>query len=241
MTFEQQFAAHRKACVQRHHNAECDGLEQVALALAKGDTHPMLRDAAEKHLSDCSLCRQAMLMLAAEPSAPVAKTASAWHHWFWIATSVAAMCLLVLALPQDTPLQIKGSKDRFEVMLSRDGAVLHVTPQTQLRTGDRLTFFYSTKRPGYLNLLAVDAAGKSNVLFSGEIASGLNTPLSNGGIASPGIGCEWFVAVFSDSPLTIQTQTLSELATLAQRTDKACNFKPFIVGARNVSVLPVRR
>jgi len=242
MTFEQQFVAYRKTRLQRHQNAECDGLEQVALALTQSDTHPALREAAEQHLSNCSLCRQAMLILAAEPAIGVVEPKNFWPHWLWIATSVAAVCLLVLVWPQDTPLQIKGGSDRFEVMLSRDGAVLHVIPQMQLHTDDRLSFFYSAQRSGYLKLIAVDAAGKSNLLFSGEIISGLNMPLSRGGIASPGIGCEWFVAIFADAPLPIKDEDLAlQLTTLAQHTNKMCSFKPSIVGARNVFILPIRR
>ena len=89
------------------------------------------------------------------------------------------------------------------IAVERGGERFTAREGDRLQAGDRLGFFYSASKPGYLAFFNLDASGKASVLFpsgaqkSGRIEAGQERPLVDGGVVRGGDPCEWLVAFFS--------------------------------------------
>ncbi|MFT7622805.1 MAG: hypothetical protein ACI9WU_001980 [Myxococcota bacterium] len=135
--------------------------------------------------------------------------------------------------------------DRLSVAVKRDEQRWRLVPGERLIAGDTIALFYSTDSAGHLTVVHVDSAGEPTLLApAGEANAmamdvGRDVMLADGGVLEDGEGCEWFVAVFSDEPLSVGA--VERAVRDAERDDDACVLNAEVPGARALVNLPVRR
>ncbi len=156
--------------------------------------------------------------------------------------------------PTDAPPGLLAQRvvgDSLSVLVDRPNAAgelrsLAAVSGQRLEDADQLRLSYSAKRSGRLSLVWVDGAGSVTVLRPGELApsaeisAGEDRPLEPALRVTPGTGCEWLVAVFSDQPL--QPEYLTLALQHAPRPAEACSLElADLPGARHVEVMAFRR
>ena len=250
----------------KFNESECDHTMLVAAAVA-GVADSNEAAAAEMHLATCSECRAAVLLLLGIESQMKAtsKAASfapyqpririALRPYFWIVAATAVLVLAVVvfrsasrqAAHPEAALSIKGTADLLDVAVKRGAAEFTARPLDRLAEGDKLGFFYSSTRDGFLAVFNIDNDNSVTRLYpaleahSASIGQASHTPLPDGAFVRDGLGCEWIVAVFSDKALDLEK--ISELLRGADTTDSpaTCPLTVHVPGARTVVVLPLRR
>jgi hypothetical protein len=180
------------------------------------------RDEVNRHLAGCPSCREEWE--AFERVAPVWESAGAgsaggsWLRVWWTAprllavASAAAVALLLLLVPfggRDTEEDRLHPKGAWQLMAAgeRGGNSFRVVDGTTLQVGDRLGFFYTADKDGFLMVGYVDARGEFVRLYpalqeGGAAArAGKDLRLSDGALIIPGQGCEWILGLFSERPI----------------------------------------
>ncbi len=189
------------------------------------------------------------------PAPPPAPTSRAW---IWpSATAVALAAVLVLTVtgqwttPTAPPIHLtpKGAPvaeppaapdDILHVAAEREGKRWRLRNGETVRAGDALGFFYTAESPGWLLLSHVDEAGETTALYpargqaSGQIAPGAEVPLADGAVLAQGDGCEWLVAVFTDTPLT--RRDVDQALAKAAREANGCELQLDVPGARTAAI-----
>jgi len=139
----------------------------------------------------------------------------------------------------------KGATDRVTLAVQRGTKWSLARPGDRLLPGDQFGFFYTASAPGYLAVLHVDESKEPFVLHpldgerSAPAPAGENVRVEGGGEMTAGKGCEWFVTVFSDTPL--RTDDLKDRLRRATLDAAACELGIEVPEARTVRVFPVRR
>ena len=121
-----------------------------------------------------------------------------------------------------------------------------VNPSASLRV-DSIMERVSSERNGYLAVFSSDNREEVALLYpagglsSAPILSGYKSPLVDGAVVGEGQGCEWLVAVFSDTPLKVKDMTRAIKTAQRAMKDDTCELKVVVKNARNVRILPVKR
>lgn len=115
-----------------------------------------------------------------------------------------------------------------QLLAARGGFALHVgvlrgahtfraSPGDVLREGDRLGFFYSAPRDGFLRVVYIDSNRRVTTIVGGEgtelreVSAGSEVRLDAGATLRDGLGCEVIVAVFSpDATGAVEAERLLE-------------------------------
>ena len=241
----------------------CDSLELLAAAYQ----HPgnaMARDNASRHLSTCENCRRTVLACEVpdeEDRKPRAKKSEIVYiesHPTWRFVAIAAAILLLIlssflvvsklsSVSTVESMATKSGSDRIYVAARRRDSEFLVRSMDRLEKGDQIGLFYSTEKSGYLMVLNLDEAGTVNRLYpvrgskSARVEAGTKVPLPDGGLVETGAGCEWFIAVFSDVPLSQSEMNASLSAARMAPVVLDCHLDITIPQARTVEILPVRR
>ena len=241
----------------------CPELESIALTISGAATRQQAK-AARIHLQQCDLCAEAVMLLSGA-SGRQRHTATAWRRLknFWThpapglrfsrlsLAGLSAVAVLVVAIVflgkgvEKSELIPKGSLYDIHLAVERGGKRFRAREMDKLQEGDKVGFFYSAPRQGYLAIVDVDADGKASVVFptgkkySERIEPGTEQPLPPGGIVREGRRCEWLVGVFSDSPLAVKK--IVNLLSNSQRELNTCTLEARIEHARFVRVLSFRR
>jgi len=154
-----------------------------------------------------------------------------------------------LVTPELPGLMPKGGEavevvDRFSVAARRADREWIVVDGDRLAAGDIVGFFASMTRPGYVLVAHVDhdrsvtllypAAGTASVWRD----SGPDQALSDSARVGPATGCNWFVAVFSDAP--VSADRVRRAVDAAER-GAGCALRLTVEGARTLEVLAVDR
>ena len=128
--------------------------------------------------------------------------------------------------------------------IQRGDAKYKLRPMARIKRGDIIGLFYSATKTGYIAVFSHDQARRTTLLYpsrrteSASIAAKHQAPLPDGAVVEQGTGCEWFVAVFSDKPLSLKT--LSAQIAESHHVNNSCNLILDIKDARTVRVLPLR-
>lgn len=251
------FRFRKRINTEAHHN-EILMLAKVLSGVADEET--VIR--AERHLAECETCRKTLLCvhLFDKSVAEVSSSAepviipSARNRYLRLG-AVAAILVVALSVfffnllngPQhneEDQFLIKGATDRLYVGINRKNRVFRAARLQQLKRGDRLGFFYSSEKAGYLAVLNRDGQGKVSVLYppkgdiSGAVEKGEDISISDGAVVEEGARCEWIVGVFSDTPLYLDMVSKKiENGTV----NGQCNLDLQIEKARTISILPFKR
>ena len=245
----------------------CPDLESVALTLS-GHANAAEIGIANRHLEQCGACREALLVLSdltakgVVPPLVVPPTAHATGRNRWTISFstqkalLAAAAMIALAVgayfawPEkstlpDADLVVKGTGDELFVGIRRDAAEFLVRPGQKLVEGDQVGLFYSTEASGYLAIYNLDDTGAATLIYpagqtrSARISAKRRAPLPDGAEVGKGSGCEWFIAIFSDSEFDLETtaQTLEQ----AKLSSPPCALKVDLPVARSVRIVPLTR
>lgn len=124
-----------------------------------------------------------------------------WWPVFLGAALSALVAVIVLRPPPEEP-KLKG--DAFHLFLKRGEAeAVAVKMDQSVRPGDQLRFSYQATLDGFLVVLELDGTEQVEVRSSGEVSVGAR--VLPGAIALDGsAGPEWFVSVFSPTPLDVE-------------------------------------
>jgi hypothetical protein len=225
-------------------DAEHRETELLARVVA-GNDDPDLRARATDHAVRSRELTEALLLASGTTALPQISRGTR-RGLILIGGAIAALVLMSLpslfsvSPDQRSVLMPKGMEDRLDVAAQRGEQRFRLRANDSIRAGDRLGFFYSARRPGYLTLLSIDDAGVFSVLQSTmSIEPGREVPLRDGAVADEGKGCEWIVAVFSDVPIPIDD--MRKQIETASRSTAGCTLAPTISGARSVRVIPLVR
>lgn len=193
---------------------------------------------------------------------------SPWSHAATAALAAAAAVLIVLAVPRGgeappggepaapgaTPEALggelipKGYIDQLHVAVQRGPNRFTVNPGDPLKTGDIIGLFYSTDSPGHLAIVHLDEQRVVTPLYPGigkasaQIRPGDKVALPDSAVLEEGEGCEWFIAVFSDEPIALESlgNSLRQSASFT-RADPACKLRASVDGARSIQVFEIKR
>ena len=249
----------RRGADLRAHEVEIELLANVITGVADAKT----KERVNRHLESCAECRETLVTLhwsdsterGSLPSAssdPMRNKHSTSQIAKWAAISAAAVLIITFAwlllyrnnktLPSDnTMMEIKGQDDNLAVVVGRGASRYILQPLDRLETGDQLGIFYSTNRPGYLMVMALDASGAISLLSPAErsescpIETGENISLPDGAKVEAGSGCEWVIGVFSDTALTVKEVTRAIQHRI--QTDRRCGIDIKMKAARSIRVL----
>lgn len=194
------------------------------------------------------------------------RTSVRWGRLLALAAAglLAGGAALLLSRPADGPLTPKGgpdgdgvevvgvhggedAADALHVAVMRDGVAFRASAGARVVEGDVLRLFHSSRAPGFLLVVNVDAAYERTVLLphegerSAPIAAGAEVALPGGALVGEGSGCEWLIAVFSDAPLAVDAVDAAIAEARAVGDPGACELRVAVPGARTVAVVPVRR
>ena len=94
----------------------------------------------------------------------------------------------------------------LHVARERGNVVSRLERGAHVRSGDRLGLFYTTERDGHLRVLYVQSDGEVAAAFpapdaSDRIVGGKEVALPAGIALDDGSGCEWLIALYSESPI----------------------------------------
>lgn len=233
---------------QRHAASEREHEENAVLAEAISG-HPQARERALALIATSPEIAEAMLLLPAGEARRDARPRRRLAVIGLIAAGLAGSLALAVLSPtrEEAPstMSPKGDADRLIVAVDRAGRQFRAQPGQVLMQEDRLGFFYSTERAGYVAVFARDSGGMVTIIHpvpgeqSAPVERGREIPLSGGAVADVGSGCEWAVAVFSDEPLDLARlkDDIRQGSTEAQQ----CTLKVNVSGARSISVVPFLR
>lgn len=220
------------------HSAACAECRRAALVLQAVDSGSSAPESNIRNLKEPVLSRDRLRSIV--PLA-IAASISAVLLGFWLTR-------LSPEVPtQSDGLTVKGGGDVLHAAVRRGAAEFALHPLDELMTDDKIGLFYSTKQNGYLAVFSRDNGGEPSLIFptsgtlSAKISAGHQVPLSDGAVVSPGTGCEWLAAVFSDGPLLL-SEIAGELRSADTRESSAeCGLKVVVPGARTIHILPVKR
>ncbi len=204
--------------------AFCVETERIA-AVAEGLANSEQAQAAHCHLGACADCRQdfqTMLQLKAArifaggvPRLAI-RPGHSLRNWSMAAAVLVALSVSLgayLGLDQrpEEPYSMvaKGETEALEVAVQRGIQRFHLRSEDRLLPGDRIGYFYTAHRDGYLMVLDVQQDAGITVLHpvgesqSAAIAAGTQVSLADGGVVEASQGCGWIIALFSDAPLTL--------------------------------------
>jgi hypothetical protein len=131
------------------------------------------------------------------------------------------------------------------VGVKRDGQTFVASPLQVLKTGDRVGFFYTASKSGYLAVVNRDGMGTASVMFpngalsSARIDAGKEIPIPDGAVVERGKACEWIVAVFSDEPM--QLEKIKSTVENARPNGENCELSLEMKRTRTIVVFPFRR
>jgi len=223
------------------------GLDQALARFTASDMNAEEEADFARHLAGCPHCQEAMEQY--QRHAGVWESAEAARPSFWtrrlffpgltpLSLAAAAALLLFLFVWLHPPWRAGGPDDRLHSMGAwelavagqRQGRIFRVTSGMPMETGDRLGFFYSSDQDGQLMILFADPAGAISVLFpaAGEKSAGVlasrDVRLPDGGLLTPGQGCEWIIGLFSLHPFR-EADVRGPLQTLLARR-RGCELTP---------------
>jgi hypothetical protein len=216
------------------------------------------RAAFEHHLQGCAECRAvvaAHARTAGEWTGAVARPPRAGWLRAWLTvprllSAAAAACLLVVATvwllpdsPETDGLRAKGAW-QFFAAAEVEGRTFRLEDDSRLPTGARLGFFYSAERAGQLMVLYADEQGEVVRLVPGQsdrslaVVAGNQVRLADGARTSPGQGCEWVVAMFSERSFSEgeARQAFSRMRAARQ----GCRLEPRMAELAGVDVQVIR-
>ncbi len=208
------------------------------------------RSSFEPHLAQCADCRADFAAMGeARRAWDEPRRARSWRPMLWFSPAVLALgaaAALVVLRPADRadPLTAKGTW-ALHVAVEREGQVFRAHDGVALREGDRLGFFYTADKPGFLTVLYADEKGEVVRLHPSNdgppqlAEAGTNVRIPDGALISPGQGCEWVIALFSADPLAAQTAIKDGKRMVARR--KGCELSPQAAEGVAVQVLGVKR
>lgn len=208
---------------------DCTSLEQIAASL-ENNMSAKEALAIVPDTEDCTLCEEAIALylsindadlFSTTPVVPMRrKPAPAIVIKFFVAA--AAICVFgVVAVwwnafssePDEhkSTLSAKGMTYDFQIAVSRGKTQFPLHPGKQVKTGDRLGFFYTAPAQGHLAVFFVDGTGEISALYPahGEVTAfikkGASVPLPDGAVVTPAHDREWIVAVFYKNERSIRT------------------------------------
>ncbi len=196
--------------MRRYYARDDRALIAVAEAMAEPDAQA--RETAAALASDDPKLVEALLVVSGfERFSPLPLPARRpWLYRYAPLLAAAALLVFVLILARPKPqLVMKGAPITLKIAVERGAHRFTATPGARLDAGDRLGFFYSSAQPGYLAVFNRDQSGQVVPLFphlpqSAKVAAGSSVPLPDGATVERGSGCEWFVAVFSKAPRSME-------------------------------------
>ena len=245
---------------------ECRFSDLIA-SMVQGVATDEEKEAARIHLLSCVECNDAIGMLREIESGLPNHAVDARSLWEKrpskrsqriAAFAAAAVMLFVSGIVlfyrgtdasrsgSDT-LRVKGDGDTVFVAVKRGTVDFTAQPLDRLKNGDRVGFFYSAEKDGFAAVFNVDSAGSVTRLFPSEsgksapIRAAERSPLPDGALVEEGRGCEWVAAVFSDTPLDLNTVEGILSQSVGTRLDDSCDYDPDVPDARSVIVVPFRR
>jgi hypothetical protein len=201
------------------------------------------------HVESCPVCKESLALFdsteelweqaAKESSAPSRPSFTTWFSLpkLMLASSIAVLLLAVFIwqpwIQPDGKEGILRPKGSFQLLVAAErlGKTFRVTPGMQLETGDQLGFFYTSAEAGHLMILYADQPGEVVRLFpsknpkSAGIQPGRRVPLDDGARLSKGQGCEWVIAVFSDSKFDEEMANNIVERMLAKQKDCKLNIR----------------
>ena len=237
-------------------------LAQLALVVS-GVASPELVEEMDRHLVECRICREILLSYhrheddrlpaALAPNLMPPRSKRETVRRFVLpaaAVLIAGLGILFTALEDDSPqapaiMRVKGFDDELIVSVKRGTGRFTLNPNDELRDGDRLNLVYSAARRGHLVVVSRDASGEVLALHptsgtqSAPIFAGDRITLKDGAVVDAGQGCEWIIAVFSDTPLSVKS--ILDVVADAQPSLDTCDLELNIPSARTVRVYPVTR
>jgi hypothetical protein len=235
---------------------EAADLDLLAGVLSGHGRDPERQQAAESLSRDIELAEGLLILteLEREHRAPALRTRR-WRRRLTgsLSVLVAALIGAVIVFSRswtqapyvDDSLTSKGAGDTLAVAVEHDGQRFQLSPGQQLVAGDRIGFFYSSARPGYVAILTRDSGGEAALLFpadgdkSAPVRAGNRLPVPDGAVASEGAGCEWFVAFFADRPF--DTEEARRTLAGAEANRQNCDLLLHYTNARSTVIFPVRR
>ena len=249
-----------------NHSKETCSHTDRTLELLRGVIHGETAFYAKQHIVVCESCRKLALSLpgvtilpdaAVESTANTQKPRRTWPKSFAIAATVLVSLGLGYFLRYKTAIEPtestretmspKSSADRLFVVAKRGESEFRLNPLNGLKRNDSIGLFYSAEEPGYLMILNIDNSGQVAPLYpigsqtSGRMDSGIHVPLPVEGTVEEGDGCEWIVAVFSDTPLEIEDVAAQLKRSERSSVENKCRLEPDIRRTRTVRVLSVTR
>ncbi|MCK6547641.1 DUF4384 domain-containing protein [Myxococcota bacterium] len=223
-------------------------LSLLATALTPSPPADVVRRAARLMSQDPGLAEAVLLISGRAQPRP----RRAWLVPVTAFVAAAAATLVLVVMPgrsvhedAGASLTPKGAADTFDVAVQRGDERFRAHPGDHVVAGDRLGFFYTSERGGYLAVIGVDERGNATALhpasgpWSAAIEPAEHTALPSGAVVEAGERCDWIVAIFSDAPLP-EAEVRAALAR-SPRSTETCIFQPQVPGARAVRVVPLAR
>ncbi|MBN2342442.1 MAG: DUF4384 domain-containing protein [Deltaproteobacteria bacterium] len=176
-----------------------------------------------------------------------------WRTAIWIAAAAVVVIAVAAAMvgwrseifkTSPTTLTPKGMTHDFQIAVSRNGQQFPLTVGKNVETGDHLGFFYTTPEDGYLAVFFVDAAKTVQPLFptagdtSYPITRGTSVPVPDGAVVTPAIDCEWIVAVFSSTEMSLRE--IEHEIKRTMQVDSDCHLRVTPGGTSRVRIKQIR-
>ena len=247
-----------------------DHLERDLQSLFRNDSQQMMRLMAEatrspegRNLQGLSAEEQRVLEAYDDTEAlwENAPTARPGHRrplrrWGILAAAglAAAAAAVVMLQPTTTlspslapALNPKGAPSfRLHVAVQRQGRISRMEAGEYVTSGDRLGFFYSVAQPGHLRIQYVQSDRVVKTVFPAPGSTDRIDPAHEGGLPvglalDEGSGCEWVIAIYSDS--SVEEIRSRALVDQMVRGGSACHMgqaPPQGQDNLTVTVFPIR-
>ena len=250
--------------------ASCEGLPEIAAVLSGCATDAEIQ-AANRHLEQCALCREATLIVTdmtakgefAAPSRTVAHgdtvtslktrrripfSAVAAFAAGVMAVTIGFALFRVIGPPLSevsSQMSVKGTGDRLTLAVKRGSAEFIFTSGDTLKTGDAVGLFYTAETDGYLAIFGMDAAKEVTLLYpAGGTKSAKIVPKENAPLpdgAAVQRGQGCEWVIGVFSNEALDTAPIAEELRAAPENRRTCRLKVEISGARQVRVLSIVR
>ncbi len=177
-------------------------------------------DAVSEHLASCQRCRERHaelsqlreVFLRRRPEPAVHKQHVMALRWVGSGAALllaAAACAVLWRPPiEEQGVRVKGAP-HIGFFVTRAGHSTRATPDYKVRPGEQIRFVYSSSRPAYLAIYAVDAEQQVSVYFpqgerAHEITAGADVVLPSGVELDHVLGREHIYALFCGAEFAVE-------------------------------------